>query len=60
MDEKFAELAMEWGIRFYDMVRLGNYAALSYDGRTFTPTRFSSRTRRTRLTRSALKEAVNK
>lgn len=36
MDEKFAELAMEWGTRFYDMVRLGNTAALSYEGRTFT------------------------
>lgn len=36
MDEKFAELAMEWGIRFYDMVRMGNFAALSYDGRSFT------------------------
>lgn len=36
MDEKFAELAMEWGIRYYDMVRLGNYQALSYDGRSFS------------------------
>jgi hypothetical protein len=36
MDEKFAELAMEWGTRFYDMVRLGEYDELSYDGRTFT------------------------
>lgn len=36
MDEKFAEMAMEWGIRYYDMIRLGNYDALSYDGRTFT------------------------
>jgi hypothetical protein len=27
---------MEWGIRYFDMVRLGNTAALSYDGRTFT------------------------
>lgn len=36
MDEKFAELGMEWGIRYYDMVRLGNTAELSYDGRTFT------------------------
>src|SRR5690606_33476883 len=35
MDEKFAELAMEWGTRYYDMVRLGEYDALSYDGRTF-------------------------
>jgi hypothetical protein len=36
MDEKLAELAMEWGTRFYDMVRLGNFSSLSYDGRTFT------------------------
>jgi hypothetical protein len=35
MDEKFAELAMEWGTRFYDMVRLGKTNELSYDGRTF-------------------------
>jgi len=35
MDEKFAELGMEWGIRYYDMVRLNNYGELSYDGRTF-------------------------
>lgn len=36
MDEKYAELAMEWGTRFYDMVRLAKYSELSYDGRTFT------------------------
>lgn len=36
MDEKFAELAMEWGVRYYDMIRLGEYDELSYDGRTFT------------------------
>jgi hypothetical protein len=36
MDEKFAELAMEWGDRYYDMVRLGKYDVLSYEGRTFT------------------------
>ena len=36
MDEKFAELAMEWGTRFYDMVRLGRINDLSYEGRTFT------------------------
>lgn len=35
MDEKFAELAMEWGTRYYDMVRLGKYSELSYEGRTF-------------------------
>lgn len=36
MEEKFAELAMEWGIRYYDMIRLDNYNELSYDGRTFS------------------------
>lgn len=36
MDEKYAELGMEWGTRYYDMVRLEDYDALSYDGRTFT------------------------
>ncbi len=36
MDEKFAELGMEWGIRYYDMIRLDNFSELSYDGRTFT------------------------
>jgi len=36
MDEKFAELAMEWGTRFFDMVRLKKYDVLSYEGRTFT------------------------
>jgi hypothetical protein len=36
MNEKFAELAMEWGIRYFDMVRLQKYNELSYDGRTFT------------------------
>lgn len=38
MDEKFAELAMEWGIRYYDMIRLDNYGELSYDGRSFSAT----------------------
>ncbi len=36
MDEKYAELAMEWGTRFYDMIRLGKYSELNYDGRSFT------------------------
>lgn len=36
MEEKFAELAMEWGIRYYDMIRLDKYDELSYGGRTFT------------------------
>lgn len=36
MDEKFAELAMEWGTRYFDMVRLKKYDVLSYEGRTFS------------------------
>jgi hypothetical protein len=36
MDEKFAELATEWGIRYYDMLRLDKTDELSYDGRTFS------------------------
>jgi len=36
MDEKFAELGMEWGKRYFDMLRLGRYDELSYDGRTFS------------------------
>jgi hypothetical protein len=36
LDEKFAELGTEWGIRFFDMVRTKNTAALSYGSRTFT------------------------
>lgn len=39
VDEKYAELAMEWGKRFLDMVRLGRYEELSFEGRTFTPDR---------------------
>lgn len=39
MEEKFAELAMEWGTRYYDMIRLGKYNELSYDGRTFSETK---------------------
>lgn len=38
IDEKFAELGMEWGKRYYDMIRLGRYDELSYDGRTFSET----------------------
>ncbi len=37
IDEKYAELSMEWGKRFFDMVRLGRNDELSYGGRTFTP-----------------------
>ena len=36
LDEKFAELGLEWGIRYYDMIRLDKYDELSYDGRTFS------------------------
>jgi len=36
IDEKFAELGMEWGIRYYDMVRLSKTDELSYEGRTFS------------------------
>ena len=36
LDEKFAELSMEWGIRYYDMVRNNKLDELSYDGRSFS------------------------
>ena len=36
VDEKFAELAMEWGVRYYDLIRWQKYDELNYDGRTFT------------------------
>ncbi|RDY59319.1 RagB/SusD family nutrient uptake outer membrane protein [Flagellimonas nanhaiensis] len=36
LDEKYAELSMEWGKRYFDMIRLGRTSELSYDGRTFT------------------------
>jgi len=36
MDEKFAELALEWGTRYFDMVRLGENGELSYEGRNFS------------------------
>lgn len=36
MDEKFAELAMEWGIRYYDMIRMERYNELEYGGREFS------------------------
>jgi len=36
MAEKYAELAMEWGTRYFDMVRLGKNNELSYDGRSFS------------------------
>lgn len=36
LDEKFAELGTEWGIRYFDMLRTANTAELSYEGRTFS------------------------
>lgn len=36
LDEKFAELGMEWGTRYYDMLRYDNLNELSYDGRSFS------------------------
>jgi starch-binding outer membrane protein, SusD/RagB family len=36
LNEKFAELATEWGIRYYDMVRTENTSELSHEGKTFT------------------------
>ncbi|MFB6318826.1 RagB/SusD family nutrient uptake outer membrane protein [Saccharicrinis sp. FJH54] len=36
LDEKFAELAMEWGKRYYDMVRTKNTGELTQPGKTFT------------------------
>ena len=35
LDEKYAELAMEWGIRFYDLVRHDRTSELNYGGRTY-------------------------
>jgi hypothetical protein len=35
IDEKFAELATEWGIRYFDMLRLNKPEELSYDNRNF-------------------------
>ena len=35
LDEKFAEFAMEWGIRFYDLVRHDKTDELNHDGRTY-------------------------
>lgn len=36
LNEKFAELGTEWGIRYYDMVRTKNTTELSHEGKTFT------------------------
>ncbi|MDN3670243.1 RagB/SusD family nutrient uptake outer membrane protein [Echinicola jeungdonensis] len=38
LDEKFAEFGMEWGIRFYDLVRYGRTSELNYGGREYEPT----------------------
>ncbi|MBR9774315.1 MAG: RagB/SusD family nutrient uptake outer membrane protein [Cytophagales bacterium] len=35
LDEKFAEFGMEWGIRYYDLVRHDKTDALNYGGRTY-------------------------
>ncbi len=35
LDEKFAEFATEWGIRFYDLVRHNRTSELDYGGRTY-------------------------
>lgn len=37
LDEKYAELAMEWGTRFYDLVRYDKTSELNYGGRTYNP-----------------------
>ncbi|HSP11565.1 MAG TPA: RagB/SusD family nutrient uptake outer membrane protein [Salegentibacter sp.] len=36
LEEKFAELAMEWGIRYFDLIRHDKYEELSYEGRSFS------------------------
>ena len=36
LNEKFAELGMEWGKRYYDMVRDENTGELSHEGKTFS------------------------
>ncbi|WP_339924342.1 RagB/SusD family nutrient uptake outer membrane protein [uncultured Cyclobacterium sp.] len=35
LDEKFAEFGMEWGIRYYDLVRHGLTDELNYGGRVY-------------------------
>ncbi len=37
LDEKFAEFGMEWGVRFYDLIRHNRTSELDYDGRVFQP-----------------------
>ncbi|RIA08683.1 putative outer membrane starch-binding protein [Flavobacteriaceae bacterium MAR_2010_72] len=36
LNEKYAELSMEWGKRYFDLIRLGRANELNYDGRTFS------------------------
>ncbi len=36
IEEKYAELSMEWGKRYFDLIRLKRFNELSYDGRTFS------------------------
>ena len=35
LDEKYAEFGMEWGIRFYDLVRHDKTSELNHGGRTY-------------------------
>ena len=35
LDEKYAEFATEWGIRFYDLVRHGRTSELDHEGRDY-------------------------
>ncbi|MCH7408581.1 RagB/SusD family nutrient uptake outer membrane protein [Belliella sp. DSM 111904] len=37
LDEKFAEFGMEWGIRFYDLIRHDRTSELNFGGRNFQP-----------------------
>ncbi|MFD2035942.1 RagB/SusD family nutrient uptake outer membrane protein [Belliella marina] len=37
LDEKFAEFGMEWGIRFYDLMRYDRGSELNFGGRNFQP-----------------------
>jgi hypothetical protein len=37
LDEKFAEFGMEWGIRFYDLIRHERFGPLNHEGRIFQP-----------------------
>ena len=37
LNEKYAEFGMEWGIRFYDLVRHDKTSELNYGGRSYDP-----------------------